>query len=175
MLIKGIIAWAMVLWFYVPVCDARLRSPDNIAIRIALAEAVVCSDTKSLILERFITNASSKNILISRDWMLESREYAVIFDLKERFGRIASLQTRSDPISEETVGPHLVTLAAGATTRYATTIELDNDFFRKPGFYQMRMHYRGTARERNGSSHRVRISSNWLLFQVTECRPKQDP
>lgn len=104
--------------------------------------------------------------------MLEAREYMVVYDLKDGFTRISTLQTRSDPISELDVGHTSIKLSAGAAKRYATTIELDNDFFKRPAFYKARVHYFGAIREQGGKPQEVRIPSNWLLFEVESCTLK---
>lgn len=131
-----------------------------------MLQETVCSDVKSLTLERFISNVGAKEISVSRDWMLESREYTVVFD---RVGRIAALGSNSDPISDVNFGRTMVKLAAGAARRYETKLDLDDDFFHEPGFYKMRMHYWGAIRERRAKLREVRISSNWVIFEVRSC------
>ncbi len=154
------------------VCDAQSKEPDDVVVWIALPAESICTDTKSLTLERFITNVGSRELSISRDWVLKRREFEVVFDIKERFGRIAELETRSDPISDFDLGRTSLKLKAGAAARYKTTLELDNQFFQKPGFYKMRMHYLGAIREPSGAFREVLISSNWVLFEVESCASK---
>ena len=166
------IAFTVLLLFYGSVCNARTPSQDTLAVRIALPQHTVCVGSKSLTLELYITNVGSRDVLISREWMLEAREYTVVYDMKEGFARISTLQTRSDPISDLNVGRTSVKLPAGATKRYETTIELDDDFFQKPGFYKARVHYWGAIREQGGTFREVRIPSNWVLFEVESCPSK---
>jgi hypothetical protein len=147
-------------------------SPEDIAVMIALPQQAVCLGAKSLTLELYITNVSSRDFSISREWMLEAREYAVVYDIKEGFARIDSLQTRSDPISDIDVGRNSVKFPVGSAKRYVTTIPLDKDFFQKPAFYKARVHYWGAIREQGGTFRDVRIPSNWVLFEVESCPSK---
>lgn len=165
---------ALIVLFLVcsQVTNATKPSADDIAIRIVLPQPTVCLGSKSLTLELYITNVGSRDISISREWMLEAREYWVVYDLKEGFARIATFQTRSDPISDLNVGRTSVKLPAGAAKRYETTIEINDDFFQKPAFYKARVHYWGAIREQNGKFREVRIPSNWVLFEVEPCSSK---
>ncbi len=153
-------------------CRESTLSPDDLTVRAALPQQTVCSGAKSLTLELYVTNNSSRNVSISREWTREAVDYAVAYDVKEGFARHELFSVRSDPISGVRPERASVKLPVGSARRFETTLALDQDFFKKPAFYKARVHYWGTIAQPNGTPQEVQLPSNWFLFEVKACPVK---
>lgn len=147
-------------------------SPDNLTITAALPQQKVCSGTKSLTVELYITNNGSRDISTSREWAREAVDYAVAYDGKEGFARHDLLTERGDPISGIMPEHSFVKIPAGSARRFETTLALDETFFHKPAFYKARVHYWGTIAQPDGTLKDVQLPSNWVLFEVESCPSK---
>jgi hypothetical protein len=162
-----------ILFFFLPVFGAKSQPAEDIEVRIALPEQAVCLPSKSFELELYVTNVGVKEISLSQEWMVSGIEYEVVYDMKQGFGRAAVFAQRSDSISKLDFSRGTpFELATGSTQRAKTERPLDYDFFQKPGFYKVRVHYRSAIREQGGTLRKVQVASNWVLFEVESCRSK---
>jgi hypothetical protein len=147
-------------------------SPDELTVSVALPQQTVCMGSKSLTLELYVTNSSSKEVPVSRNWALGVIDYEVAYDLKDGFKRIDLMQRRGDPLPGSTPEYTWIKLPAGGTKRYEATLELGQPFFQQPAFYKAKVEYWGAIAQQKGAHQEVRIPSNWVLFEVKSCPSK---
>ncbi len=153
-------------------CRESTTSPEELTVSVALPRQTVCLGSKSLTLELYVTNTSSKEMPVSQQWALGVIDYEVAYDLKEGFTRLDLMQRRGDALPGSTPEHTWIKLPAGSTKRYETTLELDHAFFQKPAFYKTKVEYWGATAQQSGAYREVRIPSNWVLFEVESCPSK---
>jgi len=147
--------------------------PAEIDVRIALPEASICLESKSLSLEVYITNISSKEMTISKEWTLKMSSFDVVCDQESKNTRIATLSIRGDPFPGGGVSHSWFSLSPGASNRYVTSLGLSNrEFFTGPSVYRLMVRCIFYHRQPNGEIREIAIDSNNSLFELTSCPPQ---
>jgi hypothetical protein len=142
----------------------------EIVVRIVPTEASICLESRSLPLEIYITNVTSKNITISKEWVLKMSSFDVAYDQEQKNTRIATLSSRGDAFPGVRLSHTWGKLSPGASNRYVTSIELSNrKFFTGPSFYKVMVQCVFYLRDSSGKIREIVIDSNEVLFELASC------
>jgi hypothetical protein len=138
---------------------------ETLSLRLVIPDSTICAGTQRVPVELQLRNKSGKPVTINLRGFGGGFDAMALYDTESNSARLESLQLVGDPIRLS--APAQRSIPPGATHISPASLELDQEFFAKPGFYKIRAEY--SDRSGDPKVPNRHMVSNWVIVQIEFC------
>jgi len=149
----------------------KAQSPPKLALRLLLPNPKSCVGSEDIPAEIALRNMSDKPIIVPLSGIGSGVHYSKFSTSDIHSPGLQTLDVMSDPWPIQSHPPKQVKLGPGESYWADGRLVLNHEFFSTPGIYAVSIDF---TPSKNAAAENVfdgALESNWVYFEVEDCRP----